>query len=267
MVTEGQTATEEGAPPTTEGAPPTESPKEIPAPAPKGPSEEYKNLQRALSTAQEEIKGLKAQLATQPTVQPSTGATVQSQAENAYWQLYNAAKAQGMDDAAAQAHGNYGKVYYLFQAAQQEIAELQARHQQEMGAREAERAEGALVSEMRDMTRDMGLDPDDPLLDYGESGQDAAARMGRLRRSIPEVRSARQQAQANAPAEPVEPPDHSAERVDTSGSTSPPSGDAERKKQTYLDAYEAYRNGMPGALNAPALKRLRDEAVAAGADF
>ena len=264
METEGKVVTEEGAPPPQEDAPPTETPA---APPPAGPSEEYKGLQRALSAAQEEIKGLKGQLTAPPAVQPSTGATVQSQAENYYWQMYNAAKAQGMDDAAAQAHGNYGKVAYMFQASQQEIAELQARHQQEIVAREADQAEQSLVSELRDMARDVGLDPDDSLLDYGESGQDAATRMGRLRRSIPEVRKVRTEAQAGAPAVPVEPPDHSAERVDTSGSTSPPSGDGERKKQTYLDAYEAMRNGVPGALAPTALKRLYTEAVAAGAEF
>lgn len=260
MVTEGQTATEEGAPPTQEGAPPTEPP-----PAPKGPSEEYKGLQRALSAAEKQIEELRQQLAAQPL--PQTGAeTAETQAQNYYWQFYNAAKAQGMEDAAAQVHGNYGKAAYLLSVKQQEVAELQAQHLQEIGAREADRAEGALVSEMRDMARDMGLDPDDPLLDYGESGQDAAARMGRLRRSIPEVRTARAAATANAPAEPVEPPDHSAERVDTSGSTSPPSGDAERKKQTYLEADKAYRNGSR-ALTALDLKRLHDDAVAAGAEF
>lgn len=266
MVTEGQTATEEGGPPTTEGAAPTEPPKETPAPPAKGPSEEYKGLQRALSAAEKTIEALKGQLAAQPPVQPSTGATVQSQANDAYWQGFNAAKANGMDDQTAQAYGNYGKLYIMFQGSQQEIADLQARFQQETVAREAERAEGALVSEMRDMTRDMGLDPDDPLLDYGESGQDAAARMARLRRSIPEVRSARAAATANAPAEPVQPPDHSAERVDTSGSTSPPSGDAERKKQTFLDADVAMKGGiMP--FDAKLLKRLHDDAVAAGAEF
>jgi len=265
METEGKVVTEEGAPPTTEDAPPTETPTALPS-VQAGPSEEYKGLQRALSTAQEQIKGLREQLAAQPAVQPSTGATVQSQAENYYWQMYNAAKAQGMDDAAAQAHGNYGKVAFMFQAAQQEIAELQARHQQEIVAREADRVEQSLVSELRDMARDVGLDPDDPLLDYGESGQDAAARMGRLRRSIPEVRTARAAATANAPAEPVQPPDHSAERVDTSGSTSPPSGDAEKKKQTFIAADAAYKNGSR-ALTPIDLKRLRDEAVAAGAEF
>jgi len=264
METEGQqVATEEAPVATQEVTPPTEPPAPPPAP---GPSEEYKGLQRALSTAQEEIRKLKEQ-ATQPVAQPSTGATVQSQAENAYWQLYNAAKGQGMDDAAAQAHGNYGKVYLMFQASQQEIAELQARHQQETVAQQGREADQRLVSEMRDLSRDMGLDPDDALLDYGEVGQDAGSRMGRLRRSIPEVRSARQAAQASAPAEPVEPPDRSAERIDTSGSTGAPSGDGERKKQTYLSAYAAYQQGAPGHLSARALKDLHDEAVAAGAEF
>ena len=268
METEGQTATEEAKPATQEGAPPTDPPA-APAPPPisAGPSEEYKGLQRALSTAQEQIKGLKEQLVAQPAVQPSTGATVQSQAENAYWQAFNAAKGQGMDDQAAQAYGNYAKLYIMFQGSQQEIGDLTARFQQETVAREAERASDALLSELRDQARDAGVDPSDPLLDYGEGSQDAATRMGRLRRSLPEVRKVRAEAQASAPAEPTEAPDHSAERVDTTGSTSPPSGDGERKKQTYLDGVEAYRKGMPGAPNPAEQRRLFVEAKEAGAEF
>ncbi len=268
MVTEGQTATEEAAQATQEGAPPTDPPA-----APK-PSEEYKGLQRAnaaqktaLDTQEKEIADLKQQIATRPATQPVGPATVETQADNYYWQYFNAAKARGAEDATAQAEGNAAKVAILWQASQAEVAELRTREQEQTLAHEAQRVSDALLSELRDQARDAGVDPHDPLLDYGEGSQDAATRMGRLRRSIPEVRKVRAEAQASAPAEPTEAPDHSAERIDSTGSTSPPSGDGERKKQTYLAAYEAYKNGAPGALGATALKALYDEAKVAGAEF
>jgi hypothetical protein len=171
-----------------------------------------------------------------------------------------------MDDAAAQAHGEYAKTAFQLSVSQQQVQELQARHQQEIADRDARDGQERLLSEMRDMARDLGLDPANPLLDYGEVSQDAASRMARLRRSIPEVRAAMATATANAPAEPLQAPDHSAEAIDTTGSTSAPAGDAERKKQTYLDAYSAYQTGLR-VFSALDLKRLRDEAVAAGAEF
>lgn len=269
MLTEGQTATEEAKPATQEGAPPTDPP----APAPKGPTEEYKGLQRAnsaqkttLDAQEKRIADLERQITAQPLSQ--TGApTIEATADNFYWQYFNAAKARGAEDAQAQAEGNTAKLGILLQASQQQVLDLRTREQEQALAHEAERANNALESELRDQARDAGVDPNDPRLDYGEGSQDAATRMRRLRQSIPAVRTATAEAEASAPAEPVVAPDHSAERVDTTGSTSPPSGDGERKKQTYLDGVEAYRTGMPGAPSPAEQRRLLAEAVEAGAEF
>lgn len=265
----------------TEGTPEEEpaEPLEQQVPTETAPPEEpemiemeaYKGLQRTHQRTKEDLKDLREELEAlkrqpqQPQYQGMGGDPIQQQAYQGAMAVYNQKKAEGVDEAAAQT---------MFQLAYQAIDSrlrfdtLNVQTEQEKARIRAEQNTEAAMQEMRELARDVGVNPDDPELDYGDrrSG-DVASQMRVFRQSLKAVQA---RMRAQAPAQPQTVPSRSAGRIEHQEPTGTPGKpDAEQKKQAFLALNDALRTGKrrltPQA--SADLKRLKDEAIAAGATF
>ena len=166
-----------------------------------------------------------------------------------------------------QAQRAYGLAY---QAAYAQLGyqQLQAQSAQEKQERDVVTTATRLEQEMRETAQEAGIDPDDPELDYGDTrSPDAVAKMRDFRHSLRDVK-ARAERQAPAPAR--RPPDRSSARVERqepAGTVGKP--DAEAKKRAFTKLNDDIVAGrVPGNKNTYGeLKRLKDEAITAGAVF
>lgn len=264
MVTEGQ--------PTTVGTPP-ENPPEVKEPTTQ-PSEEYKGLQRTISQKDTEIARLQEQVDAQPSPQPppiDTGGqsqltSVQILAQNAYLQGRDAAIKSGLDENAANAYGQAAGTQVLYQQAQQQVVDVNARLVVQQADQEARASAQKTTGAMRAFAQKQGLDPTDTSLDYGDEGDEADVRWRGFGASLSLAQEAQREAVAAAPVPPEPAPDRSAERVDTSGSDSPPTANAEALKQEALREDAAMKGGKK-PWNAGRLAGLFKKAEDAGAQF
>lgn len=243
------------------------------------PSEEYKGFQRKISALEVENERLKRQVGDgsrlgdtsspavqfQPQQQPQVqlNATQQLAAQNAYHQTVAYYKSQGVDDAAAHAYGQAAYANVLYQYSQGELQNLQTQRYLEQAEQEAREAARRVTNEMRSFATMLNVAPDSPVLDYGDESGDPADRWRTFRESVTRAQAVSPPA---PPAEPPPPPDRSAERVDTTGGSRPPSDNAQILKERALAADAAFRGGDQ-THNAAQIRAMFKEAEAAGADF
>lgn len=236
---------------------------------PPEPSPEYKGLQRSLQKTQDELTTTRKELdelRQRPQAQTQVGIDPTQAALNAYWsQVYTMKINEGKDEVTARelatAHTEVQRTQYIAQQREQEVA-----RQDE--ARRAKDYADRLTTEMHELATDTGVDPNDSDLDYGDgSSVDATDRMRRFRQSLKWVRS---KATAQAPVAAQRAPDRSGARVDRQEPTGTPGKpDAEAKKRAFEKLNDDINSGAvkPNKYVYADLKRLKDEATAAGAVF
>lgn len=234
------------------------------------PSPEYKGLQRKHQRTQDElavVRGELAQLRQQQTLgQQQMGVDpLAYQAQNLATPVYHQSIQEGMTE--QQAQRAFGLAY---QAAYANLGYQQVKEQaaRDRADRESQATVRELEQEMREMAQEVGVDPDDPELDYGDTrSPDAVAKMRSFRASLREVKA---RVDRQAPAAARKPPDRSAariERTEPTGTVGKP--DAEAKKRAFEKLNADINSGAikPTKFTYAELKRLRDEAIAAGAVF
>ena len=234
------------------------------------PSPEYKGLQRKLQRAQDQLtetEGRLSQLLQQQTLgQQQMGVDpLAYQAQQMATPVYHQSIAEGMTE--QQAQRAFGLAY---QAAYANLGYQQVKEQaaRDRADREAQASVRELDQEMREMAQEAGIDPDDAELDYGDTrSPDVVAKMRDFRRSLRDVKA---RVERQAPAAARRPPDRSSarvERTEPSGTVGKP--DAESKLRAFNKLNDDIREGRVAGnkANFAELKRLADEAKAAGAVF
>jgi len=246
-----------------------EQPEVVEPVQPPEPSPEYKGLQRSLQKTQDELETTRKELGElrqRPQAQTQGGYDPVQAAVQSYWnQVYTAKVQAGGDEAQARELANaYAEAY-------RSQLNLQARVEEDGRREEARRAKDyadRLTTEMHELATDTGVDPNDSDLDYGDgSSADATDRMRRFRQSLKWVRS---KTVAQAPVAAQRAPDRSAARVDRQEPTGTPGKpDAEAKVRAFEKLNADINSGAvkPNKYVYADLKKLRDEAIAAGAVF
>ena len=241
----------------------------VETPLPWEPDEHYKGLQRDFQKEQTARKTLEDRVETltrqQAQPQQTSGDPLATQAQMVMNQAYAQYLQQGIEQ--TQATQMAGLVYQSTLNTLQ-LQQMQANEAQRQQQAAVERQTEDVIQEMRELARSTGIDPDNSDLDYGDRRTvDTAQRLRSFRQSL---RVAQAQQQATAPVTPQRAPDRSAARVDRQEPTGTPGKpDAEAKKRAFEKLNDDINSGAvkPNKYVYADLKRLKDEATAAGAVF